>query len=372
MKKYIGLLGILILALSACNRESNAAIITNTPINQIGTLTSIPITVFPTETHIPQAATLSESGKSTVEFPLPMLRQEQIQEVADCKIEELASTRYPEDVDSADLAKSFTPESNCDWAILAYSYAVRNDNESPSLLGLDAFEKATVGNYGFALSSLFAYYFGSVPLVTIPDFADQEIEKVEINYTWTGLGEPSKIEHSVMIDHANANPIISSRTDSISSNITVDKAVIQDLKNGLNDLLPIDSEIQLIYCFDNYPEWLVTLTFDDGTKIDMKSNSNFLFIGGPWQTEIDEQIYLQYSPAFAIKMGNLVKSIKLPLGEPAAMSCFGGVVFENAFGRFLPSTPTPRPNFTLEAIRTAVAQTVEVQLTQMAAETPTP
>jgi hypothetical protein len=163
------------------------------------------------------------------------------------------------------------------------SYAVRNDSESPSQPGLEAFKKAVSNNYGFALASyVFEYYFGSVHLVKNTQFAENEIVKVEINYTWSGLGEASEVHHAVTVDQANINPIISSSTDSIDNNISVDKILVQDLAKGLNDLLPIDSEVQALFCMDNFPEWLVTLTFTDGTKIDMKSNSNFLFVGGPW------------------------------------------------------------------------------------------
>jgi len=250
---------------------------------------------------------------------------------------------------------------------------VRNDSESPSQPGLEAFKKAISNNYGFALAPyVFEYYFGSVHLVKNPQFAEKEIAKVEINYTWSGLGEPSNVHHAVTIDKANINPIISSSTDHIDSSISVDKILVQDLAKELNDLLPIDSEVHTLFCTDNFPEWFVALTFTDGTKIDMKSNSNFLFVGGPWQTEIEGQRYLQYSLTFATKIVGFMEELGLPLGEPSGMYCPGGVVFENAFSNFLPPTSTPSPNFSSEAIFTFVAQTVNAQLTQIASETVTP
>ena len=360
MKKYMAFWGILILALSSCKSGGNFVPTIDTPFTA-------------TTTASPMATITPKSLNLPVAFPLPILSQQQIQEVANCKIQELASERYPENINTSTLLDSFTPISGCDWAILSYGYAIRNENNSPSQLGLEAFKKAVSSNYGFALASfVFDYYFGSVPLVQKPQFTNQEITKVEINYLWSGLGEPSQIRHSLSIDQANGKPIISSSTDSLGNNISVDKDSVQDLAEGLNDLLPIDSEIQLSYCTDNFPEWLVTLTFTDGTQVRMKSNSNFMYIGGPWETQINGQTYIQYSPAFAIKIGNLMKALGLPLGEPAGMYCSGGVVFENAFSRFLPPTPTPTPNSKMDALYTAVAQTVEAQLTQIAVETPTP
>lgn len=337
-----------------------------------GTNTQL-VTSTPTATATPPAETIQKTINYPVEFPLPILRQEQIQEVADCHVQELANERYPENIDTDHLLASFPPVSDCDWAVLSFGYAVRNDSGSPSPLGLEAFKKAISKNYGFALATgIFDYYFSSVPLVNTPQFTGKEIEKVEINYIWNGLGEPSMIEYALDINQANTNPIISSKTDSINTNITLDKNMVQDLSQGLNDLLPVDSGIQLIYCTDNYPEWSVSLTFTDGTKLDLESSSNYIGFGGPWQTKIDGQTYIQYSPAFAIKMSKLVEELELPLGKPMGMFCPGGVVFENAFSRFLPPSPTPGDNPLMEVVLTAAAQTVEVLLTQTAAVTPTP
>jgi hypothetical protein len=361
MKKQVALLGIMIIVLSSCKLQGNVLPTNNTPANKIAT------TAAPTATITP------ESPNFPVAFPMPTLSRQQIQEVADCKIQDLAAERYPENINTSGLLDSFTPISGCDWAVLSYGYAVRNQSDSLSQLGLEAFKKAVSSNYGFALaSSLFEYYFGSVLLVQKPGFANQEIIKIKINYTWSGKGEPSQVKHSLLIDQANSQPVISSHTDPIVNNITVDKNIVQSLAEGLDDLLPIDSEIHLLYCTDNFPEWLVSLTFTDGTQVIMKSNSNFMYIGGPWQTQIDSQTYIQYSPAFAMKMANLMEALELPLGEPAGMYCFGGLVFENAFSRFLPPTLTPTPDSKMYTIYTAVAQTVEAQLTQIAVETPTP
>lgn len=390
MKKRVAFFVVLILLLASCTSWLNPRSVAITSVSRSATpivvtitalpkatntviLVTIPTTATPTRTNTPQPAMLEENKVIAVEFPLSILSKKQIQEVADCKILELAENRYPDSIGTADLLESFTPESNCDWAVLALSYAVRNESESPSQLGLEAFKKAVSKNYGFALAPyVFEYYFGSVHLVKNPQFAEKEIAKVEINYTWSGLGEPSNVHHAVTIEKANIIPIISSSTDSIDSSISVDKILVQDLAKELNDLLPIDSEVQTLFCTDNFPEWFVALTFTDGTKINMKSNSNFLFVGGPWQTEIEGQRYLQYSQTFATKIVGFLEALGLPLGKPSGMYCPGGVIFENAFSNFLPPTSTPSPNFSSEAIYTFVAQTVNARLTQIASGTVTP
>jgi hypothetical protein len=311
--------------------------------------------------------------KYPVEFPLPKLSPQQIKEVADCKIEELALNHYPENIGVDNLLQSYNPVSNCDWAVLAYSYAVRNDNDYPSQLGIEAYNKSISLNYGFAFHSrIFYYYFGSTPMVDAPQFTNQPITKIEIIYSWGGYGNPSSIYHNLVIDQADSNPILISNTDTFDKNIKVNKEQIQGLTYGLIDLLPIDSKFQDLPCTDNFPSWLVTLKFVDGTQLVFESNSNSLFLGGPWQTQIDDQIYLQNSPVFANKMGEIMESLDLPLGEPFGMMCDGGIVFENAFTNFLPPTPTPTKDFASEVMITKIAQTVSAILTQMPSPTPTP
>ena len=131
-------------------------------------------------------------------------------------------------------------------------------------------------------------------------------------------------------------------------------------------MVPIESEIQIVPCTDNFPQWRMTITFADDTKITFDTTSNFLSVGGPWETTIDGQTYIQYSSAIPEKIGNLVKALELPVGEPFAMSCFGDSVFEKAFSGSLPSTSTSEPNPEVEAIFTAAAQTVEAMFSQTA------
>jgi hypothetical protein len=97
-------------------------------------------------------------------------------------------------------------------------------------------------------------------------------------------------------------------------------------------------------CWDDYPDWVVTITFDDKTTLKMVTNgSNIYFYGGPWQTEIDKQNYTQYSGAFLDAMVNINKALKLSMGKTAAMGC-GGLPdpLSLAFG-------TPEPSATQES-----------------------
>jgi hypothetical protein len=256
-----------------------------------------------------------------VEFPLPELTEGQIMEVAHCDIEALAYERYPESLETGQLLASFSPKSSCDWAVLAYADAIRSQENVPSQAGLDAFRKSIARNYGFALKNpVFDYYFGAVQMVDPPQEVRQEITKVEIQYSWYGLGDPSEIRYSLFIDQADTNPVITTNTANGNHPIVLDKETMQGLAQGLNNLLPINTGVPLVYCTDNFPEWSVELTFADGSKLDLESSSNFLYFGGPWQTEIDGQTYIQYSDAFATRLKDLIERLGLPVGEPEGMS----------------------------------------------------
>jgi hypothetical protein len=122
-------------------------------------------------------------------FPLdnqiPPLSKEQINQVKECDIEKLASDRYPEKNKTDELADLFSPETSCDWATLAFAYAVRlKDKEKMPEIAKNAFGKAIADNSGFALSTplFYRFYYDSFTIVEHPKIFDQEITKVTIVY----------------------------------------------------------------------------------------------------------------------------------------------------------------------------------------------
>ncbi len=62
-----------------------------------------------------------------------------------------------------------------------------------------------------------------------------------------------------------------------------------------------------------------------------------------------------------------MEELELPLGEPFGMVCPGGLIFENAFSRLLPPSPTPDNDSLIDFVLASAAQTVEVLITQTAA-----
>jgi len=304
-----------------------------------------------------------------VDFPMAPLTSAQKDEVADCDVEGLAASRYPEQVAPRDLQDEFEPVSACDWAILSFAHASRSESDWAPSAGVVAFKEAIRRNYGFALSTpLFYHYFGEAQMVHRPELDSQEITTLAITYDWSGLGEPSSVGYRLVITEADAEPVIQPEPP-LALTSTIKRETIQELSQALGDLLPVDRRFELVPCTDNYLSWTVMMTFADGTKLKMATASNFLGFGGPWHTEIDDQVYLQYGADFATAFYEVVEELGAPLGEPFAMTCFGDRVFDKAFPRWHEvQPPTPTPDSSYEDMMTALHETMEAE----APGTPTP
>ena len=278
-------------------------------------------------------------------WPVKPLTMGQIEEISNCRLEGLADKRYPKiggSVSIDELPDAYSPRSACDWAVLAMAYIERiSEGDALPEPAKEAFIETISRNYGFALAiSLFYSYFDEVFLVEPPPFVKQEIATVEIDYTWVGLalsGEPEEFSYSVRIDQAHTQSIVSATAipESSAPNLSLeglDRDKVQALGPALTDLLPIESQVEYVVCTDNYPDWSVSLTFKDGTQLDLTTNgSNFLYAGGPCQTKIDNQNYVQFSFGFVEAISDLFEALGLPFGSPAAMYCEGETLFEKAF-----------------------------------------
>jgi len=307
-------------------------------------------TIIPTKTPIPTntpTPTVTPRPIITIEpysnlFPknweLEPLSDEQIKEVTDCDIEKIVNDRYPKNEKSDELIYLFEPITSCDWAVLAFAYSERvKDGESMPDIAKNAFAQAISTNPGFAFSTplFYRFFFDAFIIVSTPSISEQEISRVKIGYKWGGIGDP--VQYVVDIRQANTNPVV--RVTNYESAITgqnfkntVDKDLVQKLGKSLSNLLPIETQFSLMPCYDNIPDWIVTLTFIDGTTLTVKTNaSNVLYVGGPWQTKIDEQNYLQFSVDFIAALDSVIQEIGLPYGQPAAMYCNPESVLDKAY-----------------------------------------
>ena len=157
--------------------------------------------------------------------------------------------------------------------------------------------------------------------VVVERFPHRALKKVKIDYEWTGMGEPVKVE--ILIQNADQEPKVTVKgTPAGVVNTTLPVEFVQALGTALGDLLPLQGALSLIPCTDTNPNWKVTLTFEEGATLELVTQgSNFLRAGGPFQTEIDGQVYAQYSADFLVALSDIFDSLELEFGIPAGSFC---------------------------------------------------
>jgi hypothetical protein len=290
---------------------------------------------------VAQDATPEPSPDYLFEFPVPQPTAEQLEEALNCDLRVISQKRYPESIALADLPDEFLPETACDWAVLAATFSWRlsdsggNTPEYPSE-AIEAYQTAVTTNPVLALLVGLFDYSRIVPLVSPPTLG--EIVAVTIHYDYGGMGNTTS--WNVTITQANTQPVVRGSFEVFNSYFdesapeptpevtrlddTIDPELIQALAPALRDLLPIAETFSTTPCWDNYPDWTVTLTFDDDSELVLRTNnSNFFYVGGPWQVTIDEQSYVQMSFAFVQALLAMTDVLELPLGTTAAMGCGG-------------------------------------------------
>jgi hypothetical protein len=270
------------------------------------------------------ATTSADPVELPLTWPLRAPSPIQVQEARDCDIAGLVSERYPQRIGIDELASTYTTQSACDWAVLSVAYAGRaGEGEPPAPEGRAAFARATALNPAYALASpvLFAY-FGTPTFVEEPPVTQQPITQVSLNYHWSGLGD--EVAYDVSILAADSEPVAAGTVNGEPYQSHPPRDIVQGFSVALTDLVPIEKPLELIVCYDNYPDWSVALTYADGTQLELVTNgSNVFNAGGPWQVTIDGQDYMQYSTIFMIALAEVIEVMDLPWGQPAGMSCSG-------------------------------------------------
>jgi len=73
-------------------------------------------------------------------------------------------------------------------------------------------------------------------------------------------------------------------------------ALVKTLGTSLDSFVPINGPLEAVDCTDNYPEWTGTLTFDDGSKLELSTHRSNLLASRPVQITVDKITYLQLAP----------------------------------------------------------------------------
>lgn len=269
-------------------------------------------------------------------FPVSAPGNAQILEAVDC---DLAAQGGDEPAQATRPPKP----SACELALQALGMAAARPEDSvPSDEELALLTKVIASNSALPFDlELLRWYFGAMPLVAPPAFTENAVTELHITYNFAGLG--GSAYYVIDITNADEEPVVTGRAEANNSfgesgatdqpptptaaqelSGTVDKEALQAFGPALRDLLPIGQQFTSTPCWDYYPDWVVTVTFADGTEVEMVTNdSNVLGIGGPWQTEIEGQNYMQYSGAFSGAIIDLFAALDLEFGQTAAMGCGG-------------------------------------------------
>lgn len=327
---------------------------------------SSPLVATSLATAVATNASSGDSEPEALEWPVKAPTKAQIEEARQCALEVLIKERYG-GVSTGNLASKFKPVTACDWAALAAAYASNAGENNPIPPGgKDAFLHAVRLNGAIAfVQPLLGHYFGKISAVKAPLISTQPVVRAEITLAWGGGLQVAiyKIDYRIIVTQGNSNrPVVSGTlktgkegkvTEQNSTPIapdgrisgTIDSKLVQQLGTSLTDLFPIPRFVTQLPCTDNYPDWKVKLTFKDGTVLDLITNrSNIYFAGGPWQTTINKQKYIQYSGKFLEAILDITRALKMPYGTTEAMFC-GGIddPFGDIFGKAEPTAQATQP-----------------------------
>ena len=307
----------------------------------------------PTEPVAEEAPT--EEAITDFAWPVSPPSAEQIVEAQVCDLANLPRNRYAGEFTLDELRGVYEPVIACDWVVLALAYVERlEEDQALPQEALDAYLEGIRLNPALAMrTQVFYAYFGlASELVDVPPAFDQNIVALDLRYDWNGQGSPAS--YLVTINNANTSPVVSGEIIAVPENVlqagegdagdpapetpvlpaTVDARSVQALAPALTDLWPVAQTFNIFACNDNFPDWAVTLTFDDGSVLELiTEGSNYLPGGGPWQAVIDGQAYVQLSEDFSVQMNALMAGLGLPQGQPLSMSCFPDeAMFDYAYG----------------------------------------
>ena len=305
-------------------------------------------TPLPTSTPLPTPAPIPDPLSGPLyTWPIPALSEEQIQEVLDCQNSTWSGNTQ---IDPKEIEIE-NPVTACDFGLKALSLVVDFDTMELPDLGIYYAQQALLLNPGIIFANPYFFFaFQKIDLVDSPIPADQAVEEINVNYRWSGIGSP--VNYSVKI--TNGDPPLAvgnvevgpglEEDESAKTTWTLQKELSPEFLEGIGssmvNLIPVKRQGMMYACFDNYPDWEIVITFDDGSQTNLSSNtSNFYMDGGPFQTQIEGQNYVMASYEFNVALNKIIQELELPYGQTLAMYCHPFPVAEGLF------TDLPVPDY---------------------------
>ncbi len=167
----------------------------------------------------------------------------------------------------------------------------------------------------------FSPLHGAIRYVAPPSVALQPITSLAITYSWRGLG--TAVDWNASVAQSDTSVIVTLKRNSMPDSIvTISGALLRALGPAMTDFIPVAAPVTIQPCWDNTPDWKVTVTTRDGTALLLTTNqSNDYGFTGAWQLEVAGQKYLQISGDLVDAFREIVRAASLPLGRPMAGGC---------------------------------------------------
>lgn len=257
-------------------------------------------------------------------WPVPLPGSTQVSEARACDTKALLQERYPDSIPTGQLTDTYAVQTACDWAVLAVAWAQRTAEEEPlPPAAQNALAQALARNPALAFATPVLYTYYGTPTVQAPPLVQRRLVHARVHYVWSGLGDA--VWYDIEVAALPTGTLATGSVQGRPFRGHPPEERVQALGTALTDLLPIAKPLpKITTCYDTYPEWEVTLTYEDGTRVGLTTNgSNAIQSGGPWQVEFGGQKYMQYSIAFLRAWADLADEMGLPWGRPAATTCVG-------------------------------------------------
>lgn len=316
---------------------------TNTPSPTLTATTEPTKTTIPTPTTIP-----APIDGPLYAWPIPPLSEEQIQEILECQ---KSTWSGPNRIDPENIETADAPVSACEYAMKAISFASSFDTMELSDPGIFYAQQALLLNPGILFANPFFYFaLSQIEIVGSPIEQYRSVSEITINYLWGGIGAP--VNYSVNITN-NETPFAvgtvevgpspdedESQTIAWMIEQEIPPDLLINIGSAVENLIPVNRQGMMYACFDNYPDWVIDITFDGEESIRLATNhSNFYLEGGPFQTKIADQNYVLGSYRFNSAINKIVNELELPYGQPWAMYCNPYPVVEGLY------TDLPIPDY---------------------------
>jgi hypothetical protein len=274
-----------------------------------------------------------EDDNDILPFPLAMPTSIQVEEAQTCQFD---VTQLPDDMGNYD------PVTACEWATVALFNleGVRGNYRLPEAARY-AYRRAIELNPAIALVRPIydGFLFRLDHIIARPDALESSLKSITLEgrfvdsglyarywisiqrngdtYYATGSGRTNLAVHGYDLHSDEFESPLS--WDNVPVNPDRINTISQSFYNFIRVAVPIEADI----CEDYIVDQRLTLTFNDGTELQLFTNSSTVFLlGGPWQMIIDDRTYIQVDSSLPLAvLDELVHPLGIPGPPQVSLRC---------------------------------------------------